>query len=134
MMIARRAVTLSCERKHYEIEIDGGARFPGRTIIIGGGAEYRTLTLQNFSSFEGAGVYYGATFIEAQLCGSEEVIVVGGGNSAGQAAVFLSQTAKHVHVLIQSGALADTMSRYLLRRIEEKLAITLRMSPETAPF
>jgi len=56
--------------------------------------------LQNLSSFEGAGVYYGATFIEAQLCGSEEVIVVGGGNSAGQAAVFLSQTAKHVHVLI----------------------------------
>src|SRR5579864_6438587 len=115
MMIARRAVKLSCERKPYAIEIDGGARLPARTIIIASGAEYRTLPLQNLSRFEGAGVYYGATFIEAQLCGGEEVIVVGGGNSAGQAAVFLSQTSKHVHVLIRSGALADTMSRYLIR-------------------
>ena len=103
-----------------------------RTIIIASGAEYRTLPLQNLSSFEGAGVYYGATFIEAQLCGGEEVIVVGGGNSAGQAAVFLSQTAKHVHVLIRSGALADTMSRYLIRRIEENPAITLHKHTEIA--
>src|SRR6266851_4026658 len=132
MMIARRAVKLSCERKPYAIEIDGGARLPARTIIIASGAEYRTLPLQNLSSFEGAGVYYGATFIEAQLCGSEEVIVVGGGNSAGQAAVFLSQTAKHVHVLIRSGALADTMSRYLIRRIEENPAITLHKRTEIA--
>lgn len=132
MMIARRAVKLSCERKPYAIEIDGGTRLPARTIIIASGAEYRTLPLQNLSSFEGAGVYYGATFIEAQLCGGEEVIVVGGGNSAGQAAVFLSQTAKHVHVLIRSGALADTMSRYLIRRIEENPAITLHKRTEIA--
>src|ERR1700693_1118462 len=132
MMIARRAVKLSCERRPYAIEIDGGARLPARTIIIASGAEYRTLPLHNLSSFEGAGVYYGATFIEAQLCGNEEVIVVGGGNSAGQAAVFLSQTAKHVHVLIRSGALADTMSRYLIRRIEENPAITLHKRTEIA--
>src|SRR6202043_291120 len=130
MMIARRAVKLSCERKPYAIEIDGGARLPARTIIIASGAEYRTLPFQNFSSFEGAGVYYGATFIEAQLCGSEEVIVVGGGNAAGQAAVFLSQTAKHVHVVIRSGRLADTMSRYLIRRIEESKTITLHTDTE----
>jgi len=77
MMIVARAVKLSCERKPYAIEIDGGARTSCGTIIIASGAEYRTLPLQNLSSFEGAGVYYGATFIEAQLCGSEEVIVVG---------------------------------------------------------
>jgi thioredoxin reductase (NADPH) len=71
------------------------------------------------SRFEGAGVYYGATFVEAQLCGGEEVIVVGGGNSAGQAAVFLAETTKRVHMLVRSAGLAESMSRYLIRRIEE---------------
>ena len=132
MMIARRAVKLSCDRKPYTIEIDGGAGLAARTIIIASRAAYRRLPLQNLTSFEGAGVYYGATFIEAQLCGDQEVIVVGGGNSAGQAAVFLSQTVKHVHMLIRSGALADTMSRYLIRRIEENLAITLHKNTEIA--
>ena len=77
-------------------------------------------------------MYYGATYIEAQLCGNEEVIVVGGGNSAGQAAVFLSEAAKHVHVLIRSGELADTMSRYLIRRIEDSTRITLHTYTEIA--
>ena len=70
-------------------------------MIIATGAEYRRLDLENLSQFEGAGVYYGATFIEAQLCRGEEVIVVGGGNSAGQAAVFLAQTARRVHMLVR---------------------------------
>jgi len=97
-----------------------------RTVIIATGAEYRRLSLENLSQFEGAGVYYGATFVEAQWCGSEEVIVVGGGNSAGQAAVFLAHTARHVHILIRSGGLAESMSRYLIRRIEETPAIVVR--------
>jgi thioredoxin reductase (NADPH) len=80
--------------------------------------------------FEGAGVYYGATFVEAQLCGGEEVIVVGGGNSAGQAAVFLAETAKRVHMLVRSGGLAESMSRYLIRRIEESATIVLRTYTE----
>jgi len=71
------------------------------------------------SQFEGAGVYYGATHLEAQLCGGEEVVVVGGGNSAGQAAVFLAQTARRVYVLVRSAGLAQSMSRYLIRRIED---------------
>ena len=71
-------------------------------------------------------MYYGATFVEAQWCGGEEVIVVGGGNSAGQAAVFLAQTARRVHILVRSGGLAESMSRYLIRRIEETPAIVLR--------
>ena len=103
---------------------------PARAVIIATGAEYRRLPLENLSQFEGSGVYYGATFVEAQLCGGEEVIVVGGGNSAGQAAVFLAQTARRVHMLVRSGGLAESMSRYLIRRIEENPAIVLRPHTE----
>jgi thioredoxin reductase (NADPH) len=79
---------------------------------------------------EGAGVYYAATFVESQLCGGDEVIVVGGGNSAGQAAVFLAETAKRVHMLVRSAGLAESMSRYLIRRIEETHKIVFRSHTE----
>ena len=125
MIIARSAVKLACTKRPYAIEIEGGKQIPARAIVIATGAQYRRLPLENLSNFEGIGVYYGATYIEAQLCGHEDVIVIGGGNSAGQAAVFLSNTAKHVHVLIRSEGLVDTMSRYLIRRIEESPNITL---------
>ena len=125
-LIATRATRLACDRRPYAVEIDHGPRVLARTVIIATGAEYRRLSLENLSQFEGAGVYYGATFVEAQWCGSEEVIVVGGGNSAGQAAVFLAHTARHVHILIRSGGLAESMSRYLIRRIEETPAIVVR--------
>jgi thioredoxin reductase (NADPH) len=125
MMISRGATRLECEQKPYVVEIEGGAALRARTVIIATGVEYRKLPLENLARFEGTGVYYGATFIEAQSCGSDEVIIVGGGNSAGQAAIFLSQTAKHVHILIRSGLLSDTMSHYLIHRIEENAAITL---------
>lgn len=130
MIIAEGATRLDCTRNAYTIEIDNGPRVPARTVIIATGAEYRKLPLENIARFEGAGIYYGATFIESQLCEGEEVIVVGGGNSAGQAAVFLAQTARMVHMLIRSKGLADTMSRYLIRRIEENPAITLRTCTE----
>jgi thioredoxin reductase (NADPH) len=130
VVIARGAVRLECGRSPYLVEIEGGTNVPARAVIIATGAEYRKLPLENLSHFEGNGVYYGATFLEAQLCGNEEVIIVGGGNAAGQAAVFLSQTVKHVHMLIRSGRLADTMSRYLIRRIEESKAITLHTNTE----
>ncbi|HKI06181.1 MAG TPA: FAD-dependent oxidoreductase [Thermoanaerobaculia bacterium] len=130
LMIARGAQRLACVRRPYAIEIDDGPRVPARAVIIATGAEYRKLPLQNLSQFEGAGVYYGATFIESQLCGGEDVIVIGGGNSAGQAAVFLARTARRVHMLIRSGGLAETMSRYLIRRIETHPAITLRTRTE----
>ena len=126
VMIAKSATRLTCDRKPYAVEIDDGPRVPARTVIIATGAEYRKPPLENLSRFEGAGVYYGATFMEAQLCAGEEVIVVGGGNSAGQAAVFLAQTARRVHMLVRSGGLAESMSRYLIRRIEENPAIVLR--------
>jgi thioredoxin reductase (NADPH) len=130
VIIAKSAKKLACDRKPYAIEIDNDARVQARAVIIATGAEYRRLPLENLSRFEGAGVYYGATFIEAQVCGGEEVIVIGGGNSAGQAAVFLAQTARRVHMLIRSGGLAESMSRYLIRRIEESPAIVLRTHTE----
>jgi thioredoxin reductase (NADPH) len=132
VMIAKGAQHLACDRKPYAVEIEDGVRVLARTVIIATGAEYRRIPLQNLQRFDGAGVYYGATFIEAQLCGGEELIVVGGGNSAGQAAAFLSQTARHVHLLVRSGGLADSMSRYLIRRIEESPNITLRTHTEIA--
>lgn len=130
MMIAKGARRLACERKPYAIELADGSRVPARTVVIATGAEYRKLSLPNLSQFEGTGVYYGATFMEAQLCSGDEAIVVGGGNSAGQAAVFLAQVARHVHVLVRSSGLADTMSRYLIRRIEGNPAITLHTHTE----
>ena len=130
MMIAEGATKLDCTRKAYTIEIDNGPRVPARTVIIATGAEYRKLPIENISQFEGTGIYYGATFIESQLCEGEEVVVVGGGNSAGQAAVFLAQTARKVNVLIRSRGLAESMSRYLIRRIEESPNIELRTCTE----
>jgi thioredoxin reductase (NADPH) len=129
-ILVAKATRLICDRKPYIVELENGARIATRTIVIANGAQYRKLPLENLTRFEGAGVYYGATFVEAQLCGGEEVIVVGGGNSAGQAAVFLAQTAKRVHMLVRSAGLAATMSRYLIRRIEESPTIIFRPQTE----
>jgi thioredoxin reductase (NADPH) len=125
-----RGIQLVCDRKPYIIEVENGARIPARTIVVATGAEYRRPPCKNLLRFEGAGVYYAATFVEAQLCAGEEVIVIGGGNSAGQAAVFLAQMTKHVHVLVRSSSLAESMSRYLIRRIEVSPNITLRTHTE----
>ena len=130
MIIARGAVKLACTTRPYAVEIDGGQTISARTVIIATGAQYRKLPIKDLMRFDGVGVYYGATFIEAQLCGDEEVIVVGGGNSAGQAAVFLSETAKHVHLLVRSSGLTESMSRYLIRRIEDSPKITLHTFTE----
>lgn len=128
--ISKKATALSCDHTPYAVEIGGDTRVPTRTVIIATGAEYRKPALENLPRYEGVGVYYGATFMEAQLCQGEDVIVVGGGNSAGQAAVFLAQTARRVYVLVRSASLAASMSRYLIRRIEENPAITLLVQTE----
>jgi thioredoxin reductase (NADPH) len=125
--IASCAVRLRCDRRPYEIELSNGHTVRGRAIIIATGAEYRQLALANLARFVGVGVYYAATKLEAKLCADEEVIVVGGGNSAGQAAVYLADVSRHVHILVRSTGLADSMSRYLIRRIEETPNITLRV-------
>jgi len=130
VVIAKEARKLACKRKPYAIEIDDGVTVPARSVVIATGAAYQRPPLDELARFEGAGVYYGATFMEAQLCRGEEVVVVGGGNAAGQAAVFLAQTAKRVHMLVRSGGLAASMSRYLIRRIEQNPAIVLRTHTE----
>jgi thioredoxin reductase (NADPH) len=130
VVIARGATQLTCDRKPYNVAVGDGSRVPARAVIIATGAQYRRLPLDNLSQFEGAGVYYGATFVEAQLCAGDEVIVVGGGNAAGQAAVFLTQSTRRVHMLVRSGGLADSMSRYLIRRIEESPAIEVHTYTE----
>ena len=126
IVVAKCARRLACEGGRYAVELADGARIRARTVVIATGAQYRKPGLENLASFEGAGVYYGATAMEAQLCAGADVVVVGGGNSAGQAAVFLASTARRVHVLVRGAGLADTMSRYLIRRIEENPAIELR--------
>jgi thioredoxin reductase (NADPH) len=130
MLIAKDAKGLTCDRRPYSVQVEADEQIRARTIVIATGAQYRRLPLENLSRFEGAGVYYGATHLEAQLCGGEEVIVVGGGNSAGQAAVFLAQTARRVYMLVRAGGLAETMSRYLIRRIEESPNIDLLTTTE----
>jgi thioredoxin reductase (NADPH) len=130
LIVAKHAAKLSCERKPYHLVIDGGQSIAARTVIIASGAQYRKPELARRADFEGAGVYYGATFMEAQLCRGEDVVVVGGGNSAGQAAVFLAETTKHVYMLVRGRGLADSMSRYLIRRIEANPRITLLTETE----
>jgi len=121
---------LICERKPYIIEVENGAQIPAHTIMIATGAEYRRPTLENLSRYEGLGIHYATTLVEAQSCDGGEAIVVGGGNSAGQAAVFLAKRAKRVHLLIRSDGLTKSMSRYLIRQIDETPAIVLRPNTE----
>ncbi len=130
MLIARDAKGLGCDRRPYALKLDGEEKIPAHTVVIATGAQYRKLPLDNLSKFEGAGVYYSATHLESQMCGGEDVVVVGGGNSAGQAAVFMSQTARRVYMVVRSDSLAGTMSRYLIRRIEESPNIKLLTNSE----
>ena len=132
VLIANTVTRLNCERHPYELSVDRGQTIRARSVVIASGAQYNKPKIDKLKKFEGQGVYYGATHIEAQLCGKEDVIIVGGGNSAGQAAVYLSQTAGKVHMLVRSSRLSDTMSRYLIRRIEENPAIEVLYSTEIA--
>jgi thioredoxin reductase (NADPH) len=128
--VARRATAIRCDSQPFRVECDGDGSVRGRAVVIACGAEYRKLQVANLAQFEGAGVYYGATPMEAQLCKGEDVIVVGGGNSAGQAAMFLSTIANHVYMLVRAAGLAGSMSQYLIRRIEECREITLLLRTE----
>ena len=132
ILIARKVARLDCSTKPYRVQCSEATGDPllTRAIIIASGVEYRRLAVENLSRFDGAGVYYAATRMEAQLCADEEIAVVGGANSAGQAAMFLAETAKRVHMLIRGDGLAQTMSRYLISRIEAHPAIELHTRTE----
>ena len=118
LMVAQSVVHIDCSRQPYKVILESGLKFNARSIVIATGAQYARLPIEEANAFTGRGVYYNATHMEAQLCHSEEVAVVGGGNSAGQAAVFLAQTSSKVHLLARSEKLSESMSQYLIARIE----------------
>jgi thioredoxin reductase (NADPH) len=132
VIVASGASRLDCDQRPYVLETADGQRLPARTIIVASGASYRKPPIADLPRFEGVGVYYAATFMEAQLARSAPVVIIGGANSAGQAAVFLSQTASRVTILVRGDGLGETMSRYLIRRIEENPAIEVRTHTELA--
>jgi thioredoxin reductase (NADPH) len=123
--VACDAVALHCDSWPYRVEMADGRIVRARTVLIATGAQYRKPELPNLNKYTGVGVYYAATHLEGRMCQSEEIIVVGGGNSAGQAAVFLAGNCRHVHIMVRGEGLAETMSHYLIRRIEESPNITL---------
>ncbi len=128
--VARAIVQLNCRRHPYELVMEDGSVLFARTIVIATGACYKKPAVARLQHFEGRGIHYGATYIEAQLCLDEEVVVIGGGNSAGQAAIFLSQTARKVYMLVRSADLDKTMSRYLIQRIVGNPSINLLCDSE----
>jgi thioredoxin reductase (NADPH) len=130
VIVAGPAVQLHADERPLRIGITGGRSVRARTVIIATGAEYRHLPIENLDRLVGAGVYYAATHLEAQLCKGEEACVIGGGNSAGQAAVFLAGGCSRVFILVRSSGLADSMSQYLIRRIEECPNVTLLPSTQ----
>ena len=132
IVVARSVLRLDCARRPYTVKLDGEETLATRTIVIATGAQYNKLPLSNLERFEGKGVYYGATYMESQLCTGEEVAVVGGGNSAGQAASFLAQTASRVHMLVRARGLSSTMSRYLIQRLEENPKVALHYQTEVS--
>lgn len=126
LSIAWQAARLRCDPWPYSVDMASGPSVRAKTILIASGAQYRMPDIANLTRFMGRGVYYAATHLEAALCKAEEVIVVGGGNSAGQAAVFLAGSCRHVRMFVRSEGLAESMSRYLIRRIQDTPNITLQ--------
>ena len=130
MMVGQRVVQMDCDKKPYKLTLENGSVLQARSIIIAAGAQYNRPNIANLKQFEGNGVYYAATFMESQLCGEDDVVVIGGGNSAGQAAVFLAETAHKVYMLVRGKTLSETMSRYLTQRIMEHPKIELHLNTE----
>ena len=124
-----KAASLEREDDRFSISLTDGRQISSKAVVIATGAQYQRLPLDNIERFEGRGIYYGATPMEAQLCGGSEVAVVGAGNSAGQGAVFLSGSASKVHVMYRRADIRETMSEYLVKRLEETPNIILH--PET---
>ena len=130
LAISRNVAGVDCSTRPYRLRMDDDQVVAANAIVIATGARYRKLDVENYARYEGQGIHYAATAMEAQLCSGEEVIVVGGGNSAGQAAVFLSRTTRHVHILVRARGLAATMSDYLVQRIQQSPKITLHVRSE----
>jgi thioredoxin reductase (NADPH) len=132
MMIPVQVKSLDCSRTDgtFGLRLDDDEVLRARSIVVASGARYRRPEIANLADFEGRGVWYWASPIEARLCAEQNVVLVGAGNSAGQAAVFLSGHAKKVHMVIRGGGLGASMSRYLIERIEATANIELEFNSE----
>lgn len=130
--VSREALKLDCSGTAYRIELDDGQSVSTRAVVVATGARYRKLDVFEYERFEGHGIHYAATALEAALCVDQEIVVVGGGNSAGQAAIFLSRYATRVHMLIRGPDLSATMSDYLVQRIRSSARIALRTLSEVS--
>jgi thioredoxin reductase (NADPH) len=130
IMVASGVAKVACDERPYRVTLDDGRKFIAQAIVLATGAQYNKLDLENLEAFTGRGIYYNATFMEAQACAGEKVIVVGGGNSAGQAAVFLAQNTAGVHMMVRGPGLAATMSQYLIERITRNPRIEMHYSTE----
>ena len=130
MMVGERVVRIHCDQRPYQLTLENGMVIETRSIVIATGAQYNKPKVENLERYEGQGIYYAATFMEAQLCTGEDVIVVGGANSAGQAAAFLAESVRKVYMLVRGKQLSDTMSRYLIQRIVENPAIEVHLQTE----
>ncbi len=118
------------EGSDWSLTLDNGARVLARAVVVATGVEYRRLPIPRLAEFEGLGIYYAATEVEARYCRDAEVIVIGGGNSAGQAAIYLSRTTAHVHLVVRGASLAASMSSYLLDRLHKTATITIHYETE----
>jgi len=125
LVVSRSVASIECDAAPYAITLDDGAVVRARAVVVATGARYRKLDLPLYAELENSGIYYAATAMEAGLCAGQVAVVVGGGNSAGQAAIFLARSVKHVHMLVRGPGLAETMSSYLIERIEASDRITL---------
>ena len=130
MLVGQKVVKIRCDQRPYQLTLENGSVIETRSIVIAAGAQYNKPNVENLGQFEGQGIYYAATAMEAQLCTGEEIVVIGGGNSAGQAAVFLAETGTKVNMLVRGKELSETMSRYLIQRIVENPAIELHLQTE----
>ncbi|WP_433634785.1 FAD-dependent oxidoreductase [Nocardia sp. CA-120079] len=130
LLVSAEVVGLEAEDGHHLLRLAGGGALLGRTVVLATGARYRRLAVTGIERFEGTGVYYAATHQEASMCGVNPVAIVGGGNSAGQATVFLAGHVEHVHLLIRDGDLGKSMSRYLVEQIEQHPRVTVHRNTE----
>ena len=120
-----QAQKLDCSHHPFRVELVDAPAVLARTVVVASGASYRKLALDNEERFAGVGIYYAATALEGETCRGEEIVIVGGGNSAGQAAVFLARYASRVHILVRGESLAASMSDYLIQRIRATTQIML---------
>lgn len=130
LALSRDAIKIDRGHELLKVTLKGGYSVQSRTIVIASGAKYRKLDLPNYAQYENQGIYYAATTMEANFCRNSEAAVVGGGNSAGQAATFLSGAGSHVHLFLRGASLSNTMSEYLISRIERSERITIHRNTE----